>query len=86
MALRVHLDKLGIRLGGTALGVGWLALGAYALLGADGSLDALTRERALGFGVTFLIAGLAAIAVSWLVADLSNIWCRHPRARRRGDT
>ena len=83
--MRIHVDKLGIRMGGTLLGAGYLALGVYALVGGDGSLDAVTRERALGFGVTFVLAGICAVAVSWLAADLSNIWCRHPRARGQRD-
>ena len=42
-------------------------------------LDAVTRERAVGFGVSALIAGLIAIPVSWLVRRLDNIWCAPPR-------
>jgi hypothetical protein len=36
-------------------------------------------------GVTFVIAGVAAVSVSWLVSDLSNIWCSPPPRSVRPD-
>ena len=81
---------LGTRIAGTLLGVGFVLLGAYALVGGGDAVDPLLRERASGFGVAALVGGLAAIAVSWLVRRLDNIWCAPPRrgwfrAPRRDD-
>lgn len=83
--MRINLDKLVIRVAGSLLGMGWFALGVYALFGGDAGLDADTHERAIGFGVTFMIAGVCAVGVSWLVRDLSNIWCPPPRRARKRD-
>ncbi len=79
MALRIHRDRLATRIAGSALGVGFLLMGAYALLGGEG-VDAVVRERAAGFGVCAIVAGVAAAGVSWLVERLDNIWCAPPRS------
>ena len=79
MSLRIHRDRLPTRIAGSLLGLGFVAIGLYALLGGGPDLDAVARERALGFGVAALIAGLLAVPVSWLVARLDNIWCAPPR-------
>ena len=81
-AVRIYTNQLAIRLLGTATGLGFLAVGSYALLGADASVAEALRERAAWFGVTALIGGVWAIGVSWLDSDLSGVWCRSPRARR----
>jgi len=76
--MRVHRDQLPTRISGTLLGAAFLCVGCYALFGGEG-LDPLVRERAHGFGVATLIAGLVAIPTSWLVKRLDNIWCAPPR-------
>lgn len=81
-AVRVHTNQLAIRILGTLTGLGFLAVGAYALFGSDASVAQPLRERAAWFGITALIGGLWAIGVSWLDPDLSGVWCRSPRARR----
>jgi len=83
MQLRVHTNQLAIRVLGTLMGTGFLVVGSYAMFGADDSVAEALRERALWFGVTAWIAGVWAIAVSWLDPDLSGVWCRPPR--RPGD-
>lgn len=88
--VRVHTDLLGTRIAGTALGLGFLLVGAYALFGGGDAVDPLLRERASGFGVAAIIGGVIAISVSWLVRRLDNIWCAPPRrgwfrAPRRDD-
>ena len=80
--MRVHRNDPVIRLLGTLVGTGFLAVGAYALFGADESVGASARERAFWFGVCALVGGAWAIAVSWLDPDLSGVWCRPPRAPR----
>jgi hypothetical protein len=62
----------------TILGIGFLAVGATSLVMSPSAPDAYLADRALWMGITFLVGGVAAIAVSWLVADLSNIWCKPP--------
>jgi len=82
MRLRLHTNQLPIRVLGTLTGIGFLAVGAYAIFGADDSVAAALRERAFWFGFTALIGGVWAIAVSWLDSDLSGVWCRPPRLPR----
>lgn len=82
MQLRVHTNQLAMRVLGTLTGTGFLAVGAYAMFGADDSIAAVLRERALWFGITALIGGVWAIGVSWLDPDLSGVWCRPPRQPR----
>lgn len=71
-----------MRVLGTLIGVGFLAMGAFAIFGADDSVPTLVKERAWWFGVTALVAGVWAIAVSWLDPDLSGVWCSPPRSPR----
>lgn len=78
--MRVHTDQLGTRIAGTLLGLGFVLLGLYALFGGGDAVDPALRERASGFGVAALLAGMAAILVSWLVGRLDNIWCAPPRS------
>jgi hypothetical protein len=80
-AVRVHTNQLAIRILGTTMGAGFLALGAYAMLGADDTVAAYLGERAWWFGLCALIAGAWAVGASWLDSDLSGVWCRPPRRR-----
>ena len=77
--VRIYTTGLGTRVAATLLGIGFLAVGATSLAMSPSAPDAYLAGRALWMGITFLVAGVAAIAVSWLVADLSNIWCKPPR-------
>jgi len=77
--MRVHTNQLAVRVLGTLTGIAFIAVGGYALLGADASVAESLRERAAWFGITALVGGAWAIAVSWLDADLSGVWCRSPR-------
>ena len=79
--MRIHTNQLAIRVLGTLTGLGFLAVGTYAILGADASVADSLRSRAAWFGVTALVGGAWAIAVSWLDGDLSGVWCRSPRGR-----
>ncbi len=78
-AVRIHTNQPAIRVLGTLTGVAFLAVGGYAIFGADASVAEALRERAAWFGVTALVGGVWAIGVSWLDADLSGVWCRPPR-------
>lgn len=76
--MKIHTTGLGTRVAATLLGIGFLAVGATSLAMSPSAPDAYLADRALWMGLTFLVAGVAAIAVSWLVDDLSNIWCKPP--------
>ena len=77
--MRLYTSKVGTRICGTALGLGFLAIGIFAVGMSGEAPDATVGDRAFWLGVTFSFAGVVAVAVSWLVSDLSNIWCSPPR-------
>ena len=80
--VRIHRNQPLTRILGTLAGTGFLAMGAYAMFGADDAVPAFVKERAWWFGATATVAGVWAIAVSWLDPDLSGVWCRPPRRPR----
>jgi hypothetical protein len=75
--------QLGKRLLGTLAGIGFCALGAYALLGVRALGDPTPGHRVLWFGITLIVVGLIAIGSSWWVADADSVWCRPPPRRWR---
>ncbi len=77
--MRLYTSRLGTRISGTALGLGFLVIGIFAISVSGEAPDAAVGDRAFWLGVTFAFAGVSAVAVSWLVSDLSNIWCSPPR-------
>ena len=77
--MRLYTSRIGTRISGTALGLGFLVIGVFALSMSGQAADASVADRAFWLGVTFAFAGVSAITVSWLVSDLSNIWCTPPR-------
>ncbi len=79
MSLRIHRDQPAMRICGTLLGIGFVLLGAFSVLGAGEMGEEISYDRAVGFGVTAVIVGILAVLCALLVKDLSNIWCRHPR-------
>ena len=76
--MKLYTSKVGTRIGGTALGLGFLVIGILAAIYSGKAPSAAIGDRAFWMGVTFAIAGVSAVAVSWLVSDLSNIWCSPP--------
>ena len=68
-----------MRVCGTLAGLLFLFIGCYALFGGGDAVDPQLRDRAFGFGLSAVIAGLIALPVSWLVRRLDNIWCPPPR-------
>jgi hypothetical protein len=79
MSLRIRLDQPVMRICGTLLGVGFVILGAYAIIGSEELSPEINGDRAMGFGWTAIIIGTIAVLCSLLVKDLSDIWCRHPK-------
>jgi hypothetical protein len=77
--VRAHRDQLGKRAVGTFVGVAFVAIGAFAMLGADDTLPELDRGRAFWFGVTATVVGTIAVLGSWVTKDPELIWCRAPR-------
>lgn len=80
--MTLHTSGLGTRVAATLLGLGFAAAGVACLVFSGAAPDAYIADRTRWMGLTFLLAGVAAVAVSWLVADLSNIWCKPPRRSR----
>jgi hypothetical protein len=76
--MKIYTSGLATRVAATLLGIGFLAVGATTIAMVPRAPDAYLADRTLWMGITFLVAGIAAITVSWLVSDLSNIWCRQP--------
>ena len=81
--MKVHTDRLLARLTGTAFGVGYCLIGLYAFTGSFEQTDAVVRDRAFWFGITSLVVGVVAVAVSWLERRLDLVWCADPRRRAR---
>ena len=77
--MKIYHDQLPMRIGGTLVAAFFLFVGCYALFGGGDAVQPLLRERAFGFGISALLAGLIALPVSWLVKRLDNIWCAPPR-------
>ena len=77
-----------MRVGATVTGVCYGIIGAFAIHMSGQAPSAELGGRAFWMGVTFLIASTLAISVSWLVKDLSNIWCipeRRTKQKRLGE-
>jgi hypothetical protein len=81
--MKVHTDKLMMRIGGTFIGIEFCAIGLYAILGAPPEVTAYAVDRALWFGISAIVGGLFAIALSWLPRRIDNIWCAPPRRNWR---
>ena len=79
MPLRIHRDQAVIRICGCLLGIGFVLIGAFSILGGSEFGSEISYERVAGFGATAIFIGIIAVLCSLLVKDLSNIWCRHPR-------
>jgi len=73
--VKVHTDRVALRLAATIIALGWAGAGAFSISMRDVAPSADLAGRALWMGITFLIAAGVALPVSWLVKDLSNIWC-----------
>ena len=73
--MKIQTSKLWLRLGATLTGTCYGIIGAFSIYMSDQAPSAELSGRAFWMGVTFLIASALAISVSWLVQDLSNIWC-----------
>lgn len=58
---------------GVCAGVGFLALGIFAMAGGQRVAGA-AGDRAVGFGIALVVVGLAAVVGSLTVADPSRIW------------
>ncbi len=77
--MQVHTSNLPLRIGATLTGIGYGVVGAYAITASTDAPSPELADRAFWLGTTFVIAAVLAIAISWLVSDLSNIWCIPPR-------
>ncbi|MEM7751192.1 MAG: hypothetical protein AAF346_23265, partial [Pseudomonadota bacterium] len=66
----------------TLLSIGYAAVAMFSLHMSAEAPNPVLADRAFWLGITFLIAAGLALPISWLVADLSNIWCIPPRRSR----
>lgn len=73
--MKIQTSRLWLRLGATLTGACYGAIGAFSIYMSGQAPNAELAGRAFWMGVTFVIACVLAISVSWLVRDLSNIWC-----------
>lgn len=77
--MQIQTTHLGLRIAATLLAIGYGVVGCYVLAISGDAPTAHLGDRAFWMGTTFVIAAVLAVVVSWLVADLSNIWCVPPR-------
>lgn len=70
--IRIHTDKLRLRLTGTALGLFFLAVGGGSLAAAEPA----AAEQAFPFAIMAIVAGIAALAFAWLEALPERVFCR----------
>ena len=77
--MKIHTNDIGTRIMGSGLGLSMLGFAGFVLRSSADAPDAMVGDRALWFGLTLTIAGISAVAVSWLASDLSGIWCKPPR-------
>jgi len=77
--MTIYRDQLMRRIGGTVCGIGFLALGMFALTATPQSLDEAATDRVFWFGVTVLIAGVLALPASWLIKRVDGVWCSPPK-------
>lgn len=71
--MRIGRGQCVTRVLGVCAGLGFLALGVFALAGGQ-RLGGIAGDRALGFGVALVVVGIAAVVGSLTVADPSRIW------------
>ncbi len=69
--MRIGRGHLVTRVLGVCMGVGFLALGLFAVAGDAGGSEG---GRALGLGVALIVVGTAAVVGSITVADPTRIW------------
>ena len=81
----LRTDNLALRIGGTVMGLFFLAIGCYTLFGMDGGTVLSDPDRVLWYGITTLIGGVLAIGFAWLEPRLDQVYCATPQRwfRRR---
>jgi hypothetical protein len=73
--VKIQTNNLWMRIGATLLSLCYGIVGGFSIYMSWQAPNADLEDRAFWMGVTFLIAAICAISVSWTVRDLSNIWC-----------
>ena len=77
--MTIYRNRMVRRVIGSITALCFLALGAFALLGNSGDLDAAGQDRVFWFGITSIIAGALALAMSWLIKEIDGVWCSPPK-------
>jgi hypothetical protein len=80
-----YTDHLVLRVGGTLMGVFFLAVGCFALNGLETAAPIDSPDRVLWYGITMIIGGVLAIGFAWLEPRLDQVYCATPKRwfRRR---
>jgi hypothetical protein len=78
-------DHVVLRIGGTVMGVFFLAIGYLTLTGLEGAEGLNNPDRVSWYGVTMVIGGVLAIGFAWLEPRLDQVYCATPKRwfRRR---
>jgi hypothetical protein len=78
-------DHLVLRIGGTLMGVFFLAVGYLTLTGLETAEGVTAPDRVYWYGVTMIIGGVLAIGFAWLEPRLDQVYCATPKRwfRRR---
>jgi len=71
--MRLGRGHLLTRTLGIGMGVGFLALGLFAVAGGHAA-NGVPADRVLGFGVALIVVGVAAVLGSLTVDDPTRIW------------
>lgn len=81
----LRTDHLVLRIGGTLMGIFFLAVGYFTLNGLQGTVQIDNPDRVLWYGVTMVIGGVLAIGFAWLEPRLDQVYCATPKRwfRRR---
>lgn len=86
--MKIQTSNLPLRLAATLMGLGYGLVGGFSISMSHEAPNADLADRGFWLGVTFIIASALALSVSWLVRDLSNIWCipaKKSKQKRLGD-
>jgi hypothetical protein len=84
MTMKIYRNRMVRRVIGSITAFCFLAIGAFALLGnklglSTTGLDADGLDRVFWFGITSIVGGILALAMSWLIKDIDGVWCSPPR-------
>lgn len=72
--MRIYTDKLILRICATIMGLVFLAIGVFALIGPGGGADVPEPDGVSWFGITAVIAGGASIVFAWFEEHIERVF------------